>query len=260
MKVFMRTYICIHILISIILYISLKGQRRCWDTGKSCIRHGGVREIGLLLVIKNLKNNRVTYTELKWADRYITDVNPLSARGIKDSLSCNEFGRVCFSRTVLFSCKWTQRNTPNYQYDTQQNFVWIYTKLCKSAIGSFSTIKQNIQIIGLLSEDSPVFKWNILKVICGSYEPFKTSSTTEMFHEMLVWELWDLWWSYSVRSGLPPFMYLCKWRCTIHEGTMIFQKHVMSWANAKGSAKKGENPSIYTWRVWQSLSLQCRPR
>lgn len=46
-------YLCVHIYIHIpiyiILYISLKGQRRWWHPGKSCIRHGGVREIELLL-------------------------------------------------------------------------------------------------------------------------------------------------------------------------------------------------------------------
>lgn len=64
--------------------------------------------------------NRVAYTELKWHDRFMEDVNPVPKRGTMKYLFCVACGYVYFSMAGLLSHKCKYRNIPIYQLDTQQ--------------------------------------------------------------------------------------------------------------------------------------------
>ena len=64
------------------------------------------------------------------------DVNPLPEKGTKESLSCDECGRVCFSKAVLVNHERGHGAIPAYHYDIQNDFSCsLCNKVCRSASG-----------------------------------------------------------------------------------------------------------------------------
>lgn len=84
--------------------------------------------------VEEFENNRFVHAELKRTSRYMEDVNPPLERSTKESRSCDECGRGCFSWTGLLGHKRRHGNTAISQYVTQQNF-WcsVCDKICRSA-------------------------------------------------------------------------------------------------------------------------------
>ena len=99
--------------------------------------------------VKEFENNRVAYAELKRAGKHMEDVNILPEKGTKESLSCYECGRVCFSKAGLVNHRRSYGATTPAYYDIQNDFFTLSLQTLGQSVNSYGITNLNILITRL---------------------------------------------------------------------------------------------------------------